>query len=164
MLKDRAVGAIRAERNLRRSPSCARSCDGARVLLLSAVLPNLQELAEWVTGDPKAVASSVGHAAVDERGGGALQVAGLQAHRGVQREPGGGDVVLPSGCCDCERHGKVCAAQLCSARSTRWLATGSPEGVARPGSHSMTCREYKRQAICLSWNHRLPSSQSPTDG
>jgi Lhr-like helicase len=31
---------------------------GARVLLLSAVLPNAQELAEWVTGDPKAVASS----------------------------------------------------------------------------------------------------------
>jgi hypothetical protein len=31
---------------------------GARVLLLSAVLPNPQELAEWVTGDPKAVASS----------------------------------------------------------------------------------------------------------
>src|SRR5206468_11172910 len=48
-----------------------------------------------------------------------------------------------------------CAAQLCSARSTRWLATGSPEGVARPASQSMTCREYKRSAICLSWNHRL---------
>ena len=31
---------------------------GARVLLLSAVLPNAQELAEWVTGDPNAVASS----------------------------------------------------------------------------------------------------------
>jgi len=46
---------------------------GARVLLLSAVLPNPQELAEWVTGDPKAVASSVGHAAVGERGGGALE-------------------------------------------------------------------------------------------
>ncbi len=28
--------------------------------------------------------------------------------------------------------------QLCSARSTCWLATGSPEGVARPGSRSMT--------------------------
>lgn len=31
---------------------------GARVLLLSAVLPNAQELAEWVTGNPNAVASS----------------------------------------------------------------------------------------------------------
>jgi hypothetical protein len=31
---------------------------GAWVLLLSAVLPNSQELAEWVTGDPTAVASS----------------------------------------------------------------------------------------------------------
>ncbi len=31
---------------------------GARVLLLSAVLPNPQELAEWVTGDATAVASS----------------------------------------------------------------------------------------------------------
>lgn len=31
---------------------------GARVLLLSAVLPNPQELAEWVTGDSTAVASS----------------------------------------------------------------------------------------------------------
>lgn len=31
---------------------------GARLLLLSAVLPNPQELAEWVTGDPTAVASS----------------------------------------------------------------------------------------------------------
>lgn len=31
---------------------------GARMLLLSAVLPNAQELAEWVTGDPSAVASS----------------------------------------------------------------------------------------------------------
>jgi hypothetical protein len=31
---------------------------GARVLLLSAVLPNVQELAEWVTGDPNAVAKS----------------------------------------------------------------------------------------------------------
>jgi hypothetical protein len=31
---------------------------GARLLLLSAVLPNAQELAEWVTGDPTAVASS----------------------------------------------------------------------------------------------------------
>lgn len=30
----------------------------ARVLLLSAVLPNAQELAEWVTGDPSAVATS----------------------------------------------------------------------------------------------------------
>src|SRR3989442_1222020 len=29
----------------------------------------------------------VGHAAVDERGGGARQVATLQAHRAVQREP-----------------------------------------------------------------------------
>ena len=45
----------------------------ARMVLLSAVLPNPQELAEWVTGDPKAVASSVGHAAVGERGGGALE-------------------------------------------------------------------------------------------
>src|SRR3989475_8271471 len=39
----------------------------------------------------------VGHAAVDERGGGARQVARLQAHRAVQREPGGGDVVLRAG-------------------------------------------------------------------
>ena len=31
---------------------------GARMLLLSAVLPNTQELAEWVTGDPAAVAAS----------------------------------------------------------------------------------------------------------
>jgi hypothetical protein len=31
---------------------------GARILLLSAVLPNAQELAEWVTGDPNAVAKS----------------------------------------------------------------------------------------------------------
>ncbi len=31
---------------------------GARMLLLSAVLPNPQELAEWVAGDPAAVASS----------------------------------------------------------------------------------------------------------
>jgi hypothetical protein len=31
---------------------------GARLLLLSAVLPNAQELAEWVTGDADAVASS----------------------------------------------------------------------------------------------------------
>lgn len=31
---------------------------GARVLLLSAVLPNAQELAEWVTGDSSAVATS----------------------------------------------------------------------------------------------------------
>src|SRR5947208_11126890 len=49
-----------------------------------------------------------------------------------------------SWCSDSERHGKGCAAQLCSAGSTRWLATGSPEGVARPGSQSMTWREYKR--------------------
>jgi DEAD/DEAH box helicase len=31
---------------------------GARILLLSAVLPNPQELAEWITGDSTAVASS----------------------------------------------------------------------------------------------------------
>src|SRR5229473_513717 len=39
----------------------------------------------------------VGHAAVDERGGGARQVARLQAHRAVQREPGGGDLALRAG-------------------------------------------------------------------
>lgn len=32
---------------------------GARILLLSAVLPNPNELAEWIAGDPKAVATSV---------------------------------------------------------------------------------------------------------
>ncbi|MCQ3972401.1 MAG: DEAD/DEAH box helicase [Anaerolineae bacterium] len=32
---------------------------GARILLLSAVLPNTQELAEWITGDPGAVATSL---------------------------------------------------------------------------------------------------------
>jgi hypothetical protein len=37
---------------------CLVRATGARVLLLSAVLPNAQELADWVTGDPKAVASS----------------------------------------------------------------------------------------------------------
>lgn len=37
---------------------CLARVTGARVLLLSAVLPNARELAEWVTGDPNAVASS----------------------------------------------------------------------------------------------------------
>jgi hypothetical protein len=37
---------------------CIAHATNARVLLLSAVLPNPQELAEWVTGDPTAVASS----------------------------------------------------------------------------------------------------------
>lgn len=37
---------------------CVVRAIGARVLLLSAVLPNAQELAEWVTGDPNAVATS----------------------------------------------------------------------------------------------------------
>lgn len=37
---------------------CLVRSTGARVLLLSAVLPNAQELAEWVTGDPHGVASS----------------------------------------------------------------------------------------------------------
>lgn len=37
---------------------CLARATGARVLLLSAVLPNAQELAEWVTGDPAAVATS----------------------------------------------------------------------------------------------------------
>lgn len=32
---------------------------GARILLLSAVLPNPQELAEWITGDPGAVVTSL---------------------------------------------------------------------------------------------------------
>lgn len=32
--------------------------NGARILLLSAVLPNTKELAEWITGDPAAVAAS----------------------------------------------------------------------------------------------------------
>ena len=31
---------------------------GARILLLSAVLPNTSELAEWIAGDPRAVATS----------------------------------------------------------------------------------------------------------
>jgi hypothetical protein len=37
---------------------CLVRATGARVLLLSAVLPNPQELAEWITGNPHAVASS----------------------------------------------------------------------------------------------------------
>ncbi len=37
---------------------CLARTTGARLLLLSAVLPNARELAEWVTGDPNAVASS----------------------------------------------------------------------------------------------------------
>ena len=37
---------------------CLVRATGARLLLLSAVLPNPRELAEWVTGDPDAVASS----------------------------------------------------------------------------------------------------------
>lgn len=37
---------------------CLAKATGARVLLLSAVLPNAKDLATWVTGDPDAVASS----------------------------------------------------------------------------------------------------------
>ena len=37
---------------------CFARATGARVLLSSAVLPNAQELAEWVTGNPAAVATS----------------------------------------------------------------------------------------------------------
>lgn len=37
---------------------CFARATGARILLLSAVLPNPQEIAEWVTGDPGAVATS----------------------------------------------------------------------------------------------------------
>ena len=41
---------------------------GARMLLLSAVLPNTQELAEWVAGDPAALAISLWKPAVERFG------------------------------------------------------------------------------------------------